>query len=194
MITECCIVLLLYDDCVLFCCHMKHNYADHPEEEQGWEYARTPSSPYHPVREMLDLIGRRRWIRKLKAIDDRKPCVFYFQHKQGMFEQVSGTLVLWTIHSVWRRALLQPPCMACETSRNSAVLLHYHQVLPCFLQAELYDYQQTPRMYLSFHGEGVCTPAHACEYQLRAHLYEGRNIYAGDRTGLSGLMVSHYLL
>ena len=47
--------------------------------EEGWEYARLANLPYHLTEHSLDLARRRRWHRKMVALNARKPAVFYFE-------------------------------------------------------------------------------------------------------------------
>ena len=50
--------------------------------KEGWEYAKTWSSSFHSVERRMDLARRRRWMRKLIAIDAGKRPVFYFKTKK----------------------------------------------------------------------------------------------------------------
>ncbi len=50
--------------------------------EEGWEYARLPHLTYHITEHTLDFARRRRWLRKLIAIDPGKPAIFHFQGKK----------------------------------------------------------------------------------------------------------------
>eukprot|EP00731_Ephydatia_muelleri_P020357 Em0013g84a len=47
--------------------------------EEGWEYARLANLPYHLTEHSLDLARRRRWHRKMVALNAGKPAVFYFE-------------------------------------------------------------------------------------------------------------------
>ena len=47
--------------------------------EDGWEYARFANLPYHLTEHWLDLARRRRWHRKMVALNAGKPAVFYFE-------------------------------------------------------------------------------------------------------------------
>ncbi|KAL5471556.1 hypothetical protein EMCRGX_G029681 [Ephydatia muelleri] len=84
--------------------------------EEGWEYARLANLPYHLTEHSLDLARRRRWHRKMVAMNEEKPAVFYFEG-----EKKAST------------------CEKC-----------YHH-----------------------------------KYQLRAYLYQARDMYSADKTGLS---------
>ena len=51
-------------------------------EEGSWEYATLPHCSYHISKRRLDFARRRRWIRKLIAIDASKPPIFHFKGKE----------------------------------------------------------------------------------------------------------------
>ena len=47
--------------------------------EEGWEYALTHGSTYHAIERTVDMARRRRWLRKVVAVDPTKPAIFYFR-------------------------------------------------------------------------------------------------------------------
>ena len=63
-----------------FVIHSQRKWAKAMEE--GWEYARLPHLTYHISEHRLDFARRRRWIRKLVAIDAGKAPIFRFKGKK----------------------------------------------------------------------------------------------------------------
>lgn len=47
--------------------------------KEGWEYARFHNQSYHVSENKVDLARRRRWLRKMTAVDSTKPAIFYFK-------------------------------------------------------------------------------------------------------------------
>ena len=63
--------------------------------EDGWEYARLANLPYHLTEHSLDFARRRRWHRKLLAMDPGKPAVFYFEGDKKKKDKVC----MWSVLS-----------------------------------------------------------------------------------------------
>ncbi|EDV22851.1 uncharacterized protein TRIADDRAFT_58489 [Trichoplax adhaerens] len=91
---------------------------------EGWQYATSFSSKFHPKSSMTDFVRRRRWIRKLKAVKPKGPPVFVFSDEKHKTE-----------------------------------------------------YTLAPRMSLDV------KKSH--KFQLRAYIYQARDLIAADRSGLS---------
>ena len=63
-------------------CHVTPQKKRMKAMEEGWEYARLANLTYHITEHRLDFARRRRWLRKLVALDAGKPAIFRFKGKK----------------------------------------------------------------------------------------------------------------
>ena len=64
--------------------------------EDGWEYARLANLPYHLTEHSLDFARRRRWHRKMVALNPGKPAVFYFEGDKKKKDKVMHVAIALT--------------------------------------------------------------------------------------------------
>lgn len=99
------------------------------EAAEGWEYAPLFNMKFHAKNRTMDMVRRRRWLRKMVAESPKESCFFSIK---GSDEK--------------------------EQEKYAAALT-------------------VPRMFLTFDK--------SCKYQLRAYIYQARDLPAADNSGLS---------
>ena len=60
--------------------------------KEGWEYSRLFSTKFHALEKKIDLVRRRRWHRKLVALENASAPMFYFPDA----DDVSENRTLWS--------------------------------------------------------------------------------------------------
>ena len=53
---------------------------------EGWEYAPLFNMKFHHIERKMDMVRRRRWHRKMVAVEPGMPCFFSLQNEEVMFK------------------------------------------------------------------------------------------------------------
>ncbi|XP_064602895.1 myoferlin-like isoform X2 [Liolophura sinensis] len=151
-------------------------------DEEGWEYCvEATVGGYGPVEKTYHLCRRRRWMRPRTMVLDKKKQALQAKQTQA---QAEG----------WEYApLFNMKFHANERKMDLVRRRRWHRKMvaetpgaPCYFRLgegepkegeESKTSMAAPRMFLTF--------SKSYKYQLRAYIYQARNLLAGDNTGLS---------
>ncbi|KAK3589425.1 hypothetical protein CHS0354_020754 [Potamilus streckersoni] len=150
-------------------------------DEEGWEYCiEATMGGYGPVERTYHLCRRRRWVRTRNLVEDQRAKK---QKEKTMQAATEG----------WEYApLFNMKFHAIERKMDMVRRRRWHRKMvatepgkPCFFALKAADGDEkeydaalaAPRMFLTFQK--------AYKYQLRAYVYQARDLLAGDESGLS---------
>ncbi|XP_065924822.1 myoferlin isoform X7 [Magallana gigas] len=151
-------------------------------DEEGWEYCvEATMGGYGPVEKRYHLCRRRRWVRTRKLVEDAKQK----KHKEKKIEEAAEG---------WEYApLFNLKFHATERTMDMVRRRRWHRKMicekkgaDCYFAMKFEDEDDkedfsaayaAPRMFLTFKKP--------FKYQMRAYIYQARDLLAGDETGLS---------
>nr|XP_022342080.1 myoferlin-like isoform X4 [Crassostrea virginica] len=154
-------------------------------DEDGWEYCvEATMGGYGPVEKRYHLCRRRRWVRTRKLVEDAKQK----KHKLLKEKQIAEAAEGWEYAPLFNLKF-----HATERTMDMVRRRRWHRKMvcekkgaDCFFVMKFEDEDDkedfnaayaAPRMFLTFKKP--------FKYQMRAYIYQARDLLAGDETGLS---------